>query len=68
MISGFEASSGWPAILFSAGHGRAGKFALPGERIWMVTTTAGSRKIIVTLTHVRAAANSWSWSGEAVRI
>jgi hypothetical protein len=68
VISDFEASSGWPAILFNAGHGRAGKFALPGERIWIVTTTAGTRKIIVTLTHIRAAAHSWSWSGEVAKI
>jgi len=67
MTSGFDASSGWPAILFNTGHVCAGKSALWGERIWMVTTTAGTKKIIVTQTHIKAAAHSWSWSGDAVK-
>ena len=49
--------------MFAAGNG-----TLSGERIWIVTMTAGTRKIIVTQIHIRAAAHSWSWSGEVVKI
>jgi len=33
----------------------------------MVTTTAGTRKMIVAQVHIRAAANCWSWRGEILK-
>jgi len=64
MTSSFEASSGMRTILFNSAQASSDECALCGERICIVTTTAGTKKITVTLTHMKAAANYWSWSGE----
>jgi heme O synthase-like polyprenyltransferase len=41
-----------------------GKCDLLGDKILSVASTAGTRKIIVTATHIKAAAHSWSSSAE----
>src|SRR5260370_18664354 len=61
MTSSFEVARVWPETSCELGHSH--KCALWGERISMVTRTAGTRKIIVTQVHMSAAAHSWSWSG-----